>query len=171
MTGSMRFAGAARRASNKDHLSFSERVGECLGIVVISLLVLFFRENQMQNTGFFTSNFGLTESFLFYGSALFGVVTGAARSLVGRRNAVRPLEIFGELLWAFASYWLLLVFPFDVAHFPDLMPGVLRFPFSWLTNDIARLLLLIGVIAGLLQAIYTTWLFLAVRRIQQGKHY
>src|SRR3989304_10050023 len=113
MTGSMRSAGAARRASNKDHLSFSGGVGECLGIVVISLLVLFFRENQMQNTGFFTSNFGLTESFLFYGSALFGVVTGAARSLVGRRNAVRPLEIFGELLWAFASYWLLLVFPFD----------------------------------------------------------
>lgn len=155
---------------NKDHMRFLERVGECLGIVVISILVLFFFENQKQHTGFFTSKFGPTESFLFYGSALFGVVTGAARALIGRRNVVRPLEVFGALLWASASYWLFQVFPFDVAHFADLLPNTPKFLFWWLTNDIARLILIIGVIAGLLQAIYTTWLFLAVRRMKQRGH-
>jgi hypothetical protein len=171
MAASGIFAGAVRRASNKDHLKSSERVGECFGIGVVLLLTLFFLENQMQHTGFFTSRFGVTESLLFYGSALFGAVTMASRSLLGRRNAVRPLEVFGTLLWTLTSYVFLQVFPFDVAHFPDLLPGVMRFLFWWLTNETARLLLLIGVIAGPLQAIYTTWLFLAVRRMQKEEQH
>lgn len=152
----------------KDRLKLSERVGEAFGIIVIALVVLFFREHQIQNTGFFTPRFGLTESYLFYGSALFGVVTGSARALIGRRNAVRPLEVFGALLWASASYWLLQVFPFDFSHLPDLLPDTIRFLLWWLTDEVARLLLIIGVIAGAVQAIYTSWLFFAVRRIQQG---
>jgi hypothetical protein len=144
-------------------------VGEIFGIIVVALMVFFFLENQRRMTGFFTSDFGQTESVLFYGSALFGVVTGCARALIGRRNMVRPLEVIGALLWAMASYWLLRTFPFDFAHLPDLLPEAVRFLLWWLTNDVARLLLLIGIIAGVLQAVYTTWLFLAVRRVKQSQ--
>jgi hypothetical protein len=156
-----------KRALKRDRLNFPERAGECVGVTVMAFLLLFFVENQMQQTGFFTSKFGPTEMVLFYGSALFGIAEGLARALIGRRNPVRPFEAIGALLWALASYWFLQVFPFDFAHFPDLLPGALRFLFWWLTNDVARLILFIGVIAGILQAIYTTWLFVTVRRVQQ----
>jgi hypothetical protein len=164
MTESRTFTGPVGRALKKDRLKLAERLGEVVGIIVIALFVLFFRENQIQNTGFFTSKFGPTESFLFYGSALFGVVTGSARALIGRRNPVRPLEVFGALLWAWASYSLLQVFPFNFSHLPDLLPDAIRFLMWWLTDEVARLLLIIGVIAGVAQAIYTSWLFFAVRR-------
>jgi hypothetical protein len=157
-----------RRALRKDRLNFPERVGECIGVAFIVLMLLFFLENQVQETGFFTSKFGSTESFLFYGSALFGVVEDSARALIGRRNPVRPLEVIGALFWALASYWFLQVFPFDFAHFPDLLPDAIKFLFWWLTNYVARLILLIGVVAGLLEAIYTTWLYVTVRRMQQS---
>lgn len=167
MTESRKPTGPVGRALKKDRLRLGERAGEVVGIIVIALFVLFFRENQIQNTGFFTSKFGPTESFLFYGSAMFGVVTGVARALVGRRNPVRPLEVFGALLWASASYWLLQVFPFNFSHLPDLLPEAVRFVLWWLTDEVARLLLVIGVIAGIVQAVYTSWLFFAVRRTQQ----
>ncbi len=164
MTGSGRPRGLSRRAA-KDKMKLSERIGECIGIIVIVMLVFFFLENQTRQTGFFTSEFGSTESLLFYGSALFGTITGFARALIGRRNPVRPLEAFGALLWASASYWLLRVFPFDFAHLPDLLPDPLRLIFWWLTNDVAKLILIVGVAAGLLQTVYTTWLYFAVRSV------
>ena len=144
-------------------------MGECVGVTAIALLLIFFIENQLQQTGFFTSNFDTTDMVLFYGPASFGIVEGLARAAIGRRNPVRPLEIIGALLWALASYWFLQVFPFDFAHFPNLLPAAVRFLFWWLTNDVARLILLIGVVAGLLQAIYTTSLFLTVRRVQKSQ--
>jgi hypothetical protein len=168
MTESARFTDFVGRALKKDRLTLSERGGEVVGILCIALFVWFFRENQIQNTGFFTSKFGPMESFLFYGSMLFGVVTGSARALIGRRNVVRPLEVVGALLWASASYWFLQVFPFDFSHLPDLLPDAIKFLLGWLTNDVAMLLLIIGVVCGVVQAVYTTWLFLTVLRRRQA---
>jgi hypothetical protein len=168
MTESARFTDFVGRALKKDRLTLSERGGEVVGILCIALFVWFFRENQIQNTGFFTSKFGPMESFLFYGSMLFGVVTGSARALIGRRNVVRPLEVVGALLWASASYWFLQVFPFDFSHLPDLLPDAIKFLLGWLTNDIARVLFIIGLVCAVVQAIYTTWLFLTVQRKQQA---
>jgi len=43
----------------------------------------------------------------------------------------------------------MIIFPFDFAHFADVVPDFLRFLVSWISNDIARVLIILGTVGGI----------------------
>lgn len=99
--------------AKKDFLSFSERVGDTVGALVILLCLVFWVAHQTSSSGFFTSKFGPVESFWFYVPTVFGLVTTVAKVVVGRKNVLRPFETLERGLGAVGGVWLLVVFPFD----------------------------------------------------------
>ncbi len=157
----------SRRVS-RDVMPTSQRAGEVIGLVVSFLVLLFFFENQVQGTGFFTSSFGLPEQVLFYGVWLFGAAVSIVRAAYGRRNAIRPLEAIQAAIWAFSAFWLLSVFPFNFAHIMDLLPSTIHPLFSWVTNPVGALILLVTGIGSLANLVYTSILYSVVRARQMG---
>jgi len=158
------FARRAEAEAKKDIIPYSERVGNIVGVVVGLLIVFFFVAHQTGSTGFFTSKFNTLEMLLFYGSLMFGIVSTALRGLFGRKNLARLVDVFGSILVAVAITWLFVVFPFDFAYFADVLPSFLRFLLQWISNDIARVLMVLGIIVTLVVAIYTAIFYVLVRR-------
>jgi type IV secretory pathway VirB2 component (pilin) len=158
------FARRAEAEAKKDIISFSERVGNIVGVVIGLLFVWFFVAHHTGSTGFFTSEFGTSEALLFYGSIMFGIVTTAFRGLFGRKNLARLFDIFEAILAAVAITWLFAVFPFDFAYLADVLPSFLRFLLQWISNDIAKVLMVLGIIVTLVMAIYTAIFYVLVRR-------
>lgn len=155
-----------RKALYQDELKNSERLGELAGIIVIVLVVLFFIAHQMWNTGFFTSEFGLFEAALFYSAISFGMITAAVRALTGRRNTARPLEVAGFLLTAVFCLWFLEIYPFDFAHFGDVVPLSLGFLISWIPEMLVKVLLAIGAFGAICGAIYAAALLLNIHSLR-----
>lgn len=157
------FARTGEKRAANDRMRISERFGEIVGIVVSLLILLYFYESQVQGTGFFTAAFGPVERFLFYGSWVFGAAVSLVRAVHGRKNAVRPLGMAHSLLFVITAFWLLAVFPFNFAHLGDLLPSEIAFLFSWIPNWLGQLVFLIAGIGGLVNLVYTSVLYSAVR--------
>jgi hypothetical protein len=158
------FARRAEAEAKKDIIPFSERVGNIVGLVIGFLIVLFFVAHQMWSTGFFTLKFDTLEAVLFYGSLVYGIVSTALKGLFGRKNLARLFDVFGAILTIIAIAWLFVVFPFDFAYFANVLPDFLRFLVQWISNDIARVLMVLGIIVALVMAIYTAILYVFVRK-------
>jgi len=158
------FARHAETEAKKDIMSYSERIGNIVGVVIGFLVVLYFVAHQTGSTGFFTSKFDTLETLLLYGSMMYGIVSSALKGLFGRKNLVRLFDVFGAILGAIAIAWLFVVFPFDFAYFANVLPDFLRFLVQWISNDIARVLMVLGIIVALVMAIYTAILYVFVRR-------
>jgi len=154
----------AETEAKKDVLPLSERAGNIIGIVGGLLAVLFFAVHQTQSTGFFTSSFGTAEMSLLYISLAVGIITTAIRALFGRKNLARLFDIFGACLFTVTLAWLYVVFPFNFAHFADVLPDFLKFLLQWVTNDIARTLMIIGIVVAPAMAIYNALMYVLVRR-------
>lgn len=162
--------GWVEKETRQDYIPKSARSGEGVGIIGVVLVTLFFYAHQAWATGFFTADFGGFESFLLYGSIFLGVVGPAARSITGSKNSARLPEIFASVFWITSSTLLLVSFPFDFAHFGDVVPEFLRFLVSWITNDIAWILLAIGIVGGIAFAAVTFVLYIKVRALlRSGK--
>jgi hypothetical protein len=158
------FARRVEAEAKKDTLPYSERVGNVVAVVVIILVTLYFVAHQMWLTGFFTSKFGSAEMLLFYASLLYGLVPTGIRSLVGRKNLARLFDVFGSVLFTITLVWLYVIFPFDFAYFADVLPSFLRFLLQWISNDIARVLMMLGIIVAPVMAVYTVILYVFVRK-------
>lgn len=153
------------KEARKDRMKLSDRAGEIVGIIIIGLVALFFRVHQTEATGFFTSSFGPLEAALFYGSILIGVMAPLARLATGRRNAARPAEMLASLFWVASSAWLLAAFPFNFAHFGDVLPPIdwLRFLAGLVTNDVGRVALILGIIGGIISIAFNAVLYISVK--------
>lgn len=163
-TGSMNwFERSARTAFYKDDMKFSERTGELAGIVATVLIIGFFLAHQLWHSGFFTAKFGPLETLLFYSSIAYGVVTAAMRAVLGRRNAIRPLEVAGYTLAVMFCVWFYYLFPFSFAHFGDVVPLSLGFLISWIPNLLVKVVLVLGAIGSAAAAVYVTFLYYRVR--------
>lgn len=161
------FARHAESEAKKDVMKLSERAGELIGISCILVLLVFFINHQTSSTGFFTSEFGRLEQFLFYGSLSFGIITGIGKIIVGRKNAIRPLEAFGALFSFIALLWLLDVFPFDFTHLTDILPEFLRLITIWISNDITKIFMIIGIIGSFVTAIYIIALYVSIHQLEK----
>ena len=150
--------------AKKDILPYSDRVGNLAAIVVIVLVTSYFVAHQMWTTGFFTSKFGSLEMILFYGVLIYQLVPTTLKALFGRKNNARFFEIFGSVFGTVALAWFLVVFPFDFTYFADVLPSFLRFLLQWISNDIARVLMMLGLIVAPIMAVYTAVLYVFVRR-------
>jgi len=158
------FVRHAEAEAKKDTLSYSDRVGNVAAVVVTILVTLYFIAHQTWSTGFFTSKFGTLEMFLFYGVLIYQIFPTALKALFGRKNLARFFEIFGSVLGTVVLVWLFVVFPFDFAYFADVLPSFLRFLVQWISNDIIRVLMVLGLIAAPVMAIYSAILYMLVRR-------
>jgi hypothetical protein len=154
----------AEAEAKKDIIPYSERVGNIVGVVIGVLFMLYFVAHQTGSTGFFTSKFDTLEMFLFYGSMILGIVSSALKVLFGRKNLTRLFDIFYGVFVIINIAWFFMVFPFDFAHLADLLPSFLRFLVQWISNDIARVLMVIGIIVAPIMVIYTAILYMLVRR-------
>jgi hypothetical protein len=139
----------AEKEAKKDSMAISERGGEIVAVIGIALVAFFFYAHQAGATGFFTTSFGSTEAFFLYGSILTGMAGPLARIVSGRRNVARLPEIAVGAFWIAGSIWLIMVFPFDFARVGDVLPEPLRILTGWVTNDIARVLFILGTLGGL----------------------
>ena len=90
-------------------------------------------------------------------------------TLIARRNAVRPLEVVGGILWCVASYWLQMVFPFDFTHLTDTLPVTWKTSLFWISNGLARLILMIGVAAGAGVAVYNAVSHVVIRQEMKSR--
>jgi len=119
------------------------------------LMVLYFVAHQMWSTGFFTATFGTLEMLMLYGSLIFMIVSAGLEGVFGQRLLSRLFDVFGGLIFVTVGIaWLFVVFPFEFAYFADVLPDFLRFLVQWISNDIARVLMVLGIIVTLFAAVY-----------------
>ncbi|MEW6603199.1 MAG: hypothetical protein AB1351_00750 [Thermoproteota archaeon] len=129
------------------------------------LAALFFYAHQAWSTGFFTPGFGGFEALWLYGSIFLAMVGPIIRSATGRRNPARIPEVLVSIFWIAGSITLLISFPFNFAHFADVVPELLRFLVSWITNDIAWVLMAIGTAGGFVFVGVTIFLYIKVKAL------
>jgi hypothetical protein len=138
-----------------DELSLEDRVISIAIIMVFPLIVFYFVAHQTLSTGFFTATFGTLEMVLLYGSLIYWIFTCTVL-LLELKDLSRDIDSFGGLFFAAVGFaWLFVVFPFDFAYFADVMPDSLRFLVLWVSNDIARVLLVLGFIVHLFLAVFS----------------
>lgn len=148
---------------DRDRLRPGQRASEVFSVFISFLVLLFFVENQVKGTGFFTSRFGPVEEALFYGTWFVGAAVSLARAGVGRRNPVRPFDAFYGALLVATSLVLLSVFPFDFAHLPDLLPRAVRPAFFWLTNPVGKIIFVLGAVGGFASMMYNSVVYAVSR--------
>ncbi len=142
----------------------AQRWAGLAALVAMVLLFGFFAIHQLANTGFFTAAFGSFEKVCLYGPILVAFAPAIVRALTGRHNPARPFEAASNLALAIGSLWLAIVFPFNFAHLTGVLPGGIRFIFSWINNDIGRLVIILQVIIGVIATPLTIFTFFSARR-------
>ena len=134
------------------------------------LMILYLSAHQIWSTGFFTEAFGTTEMIILYGSWISWIITSGLEGVLGQRFLSRLFDTFGGIIFiAVATAWLTVVFPFDFAYFANVLPEFLRFLLQWISNDIARVLMVLYIIAMGIAAIYApiSYKFIRIKRFNR----
>lgn len=127
-----------------------------IALVVINILmILYFTTHQMRSTGFFTEFFGTLEMFFLYGYSVFWIISAGLEGVLGLRLLSRIFDVFGGVIFGgICIIWLLAVFPFEFSYFAIILPNSIRFLLGWISNDIARVIMVLGIIVHFSAAIY-----------------
>lgn len=160
------------KADADNGIPFSERVSSIIIAVFSILMVLFFVSHQTRSTGFFTAEFGTLEQFLFYGYWAVWITTASLEGIFGLRLLSRLFDVFGGIIFLLISTTVLLViFPFDFVYFADVLPDSLRFLVQWISDDIARVVMMIGVIGLLFATLYSpiAYKFVELKRFKHDE--
>ena len=148
------------KAAAEEALPRNERVFGIAIVVFCLLMIIFFITHQMNSTGFFTSKFGALEMLLFYGFWIFWITTAGLEAILHQRLLSRIVDTFGGLIFATISIAALLVlFPYDFAHLPESLPESIKFLVSWISNDVAEVIMVILITAHLAAAIYSPFAY------------
>jgi type IV secretory pathway VirB2 component (pilin) len=119
------------------------------------LMILYLAAHQICSTGFFTARFGALEMFMLYESWFSWIITSGLDGVLDRRFLSRLFDSFGGIIFiAVATAWLVIVFSFDFIYFADVLPDVLQFLLQWISNDIARVLMILYAIVMGIAALY-----------------
>ncbi len=136
------------RTAAAEEIPVNERIFGALIVAINFALVMFFSLHEIQDTGFFTTTFRLTEMILLYGSLGCWMITAVLESFLGLRLASRLFDVFfGIPFIAVAWIWQSVTFPFDFAYFADVLPASLQVLAGWITEGIARVVMVIFGIA------------------------
>jgi hypothetical protein len=142
-----------------------------IAIVAVSILMMSYCvAHQMWSTGFLTAAFGALEMIMLYGNLITWVITGALEGVLGQRLLSRLFDVFGGIIFITISFaWLLVVFPFEFTYFADVLPAFLRFLVQWISNDIARVIMVIGIILLVVAAVYSpiAYKFVSIKRFKR----
>ena len=144
-----------------------------IALVVINILmILYFTAHQMRSTGFFTTKFDALEMFFLYGYSVFWIISAGLEGVLGRRLLSRLFDVFGGVIFAgICITWLLVAFPFKFTYFADILPNSLKFLLQWISDDIARIIMVLGIIVHLGAAIYCPigYKFVDIKRFKREK--
>jgi len=144
-----------------------------IGIVIVAVSLLFigiFVAHQICSTRFFTSKFGILEMVMLYGGLIAWIITGSLDGIFAKRFLSRLFDVFGGIIFILISLiWLLVVFPFEFAFFGDIFSEVLRFLVNWISNDIARGIMLMGTVLLSIGGVYSpiAYKFVSVKRFSR----
>ena len=152
------------KKNDQETLSLLPRMAEAIFVICMILLFGFLLSHQINNTSFFTEKFSALEMFCLYGPLIFGMSPLVIRAWTGQRQLARPFEAATSLFLALGSLWLVIVFPFNYAHLGAVLPESLRFTVAWVTDDIARIVLLLQVVISPISALLTFWKYLSIRQ-------
>jgi hypothetical protein len=131
------------------------------------VMVLYLAAHQLGATDFFTATFGTIEMIMLYGSWIAWIITSGLEGVLGQRLLSRLFDTFGGIIFiAVATAWLVVVFPFDFTYFPDVLPDFLRLLVQWISNDIARVVMVLYTIAMGIAAVYApiSYKFIRIKR-------
>ena len=132
-----------------------ERVFGIALVVINIMMISYFATHQMRSTGFFTESFGTLEMFFIYGYSVFWIISAGLEGVLGLRLLSRLFDVFGGVIFGgICIIWLLAVFPFEFSHFAEALPDSIRFLLGWISNDVARVIMVLGIIVHLGAAIY-----------------
>jgi hypothetical protein len=144
-----------------------------IAIVIFSVLMMaYLVAHQVRSTGFFTATFGTSEMLMLYGLLILGMISAGLEGVFGLRLNSRLFDVFGGLIIAaVCTAWLLVVFPFEFAYFADVSPDSLSFLVRWISNDIARVLMVLAIIVYLGAAVYCpiAYGFVEMKRSEREK--
>jgi hypothetical protein len=159
----------ARKEADRDRVSLGDVIGQIVGVIIALAVALYFTALYNLNTGFFTDQFTAFDAVLFFGIAYLGVIPGLAKVILHSKNAGRPLEAVMQVFILAAALLFLSSFPFDFAHLADALPASLQPIISWITNDIARMLLVLMALVSLFTIPWTVVQYLGVRKVLQER--
>ncbi len=127
------------------------RVSEVVATTFFTALVFgFYVAHYVLSTGFFTSKFTPLLAAIFYTSVLWTIVNVSFKAVTARKDIVALAEFVGSMLFAVTASWFFIAFPLNFAHVADVVPGSLQFLFTWLTNDIGRILVALVFVASII---------------------
>lgn len=158
-----------KKEAEKDKLKDAERASQLVSWIFTAIAAWFLLAHWTEDTGFYTSEFDQLDAVLLFGPLLFGVLPPLVRTLRGRKNVARPWDIVGSMLFVLSSAYFLCAFPFDMAFFAVPLPEGMRFLIDWVTEDIAKVVLVIGVIGGIFGIGWTTLTYFKVREILEHR--
>lgn len=151
--------------AKKDTMRLYQRLLDiAFGAGFVTLFLAYFLLHHFLSTGFFTSGFGRAEFFLFFVPPLLGLGITIMRGIIGRKNLLRPFEVFQLVLSVIGIAWLLVVFPFDFSHFADVLPTSVQLALQWLSNDIAVLFMILVLVGTSIGTAYTALLYVYITR-------
>lgn len=151
------------KEARKDVLAKSDLFGQVVGMICIFVFLAFFVIHQTRPTGFFTSDFGNVEAALFYGAGAYGLIPAAVRLITGRKNPARLFDGIGSGFMLVSVTYLLAVFPFDFSYVAEALPGFLEFALDWVSNDLAKIVMVLAAVAMAITTPYTLMLYYGVR--------
>lgn len=159
------------READRERVGMGERIGGAIGAIFIVIIFVLLIDIQNQEVGFFTAEFGPLEQVLFYGSLLYGLFPNLLRLITGSRNLGRLADAIGSVIFVIAGSYLLIIFPFDFPALVQYLFGSASSAFSWITNDLVKLVWMIGIVISALSAAYNIPLFVSVHRELRSRRY
>ncbi len=158
-----------KREAKNDRLKQGERAGQLAGVILSIIVFIFLLVHWADDTGFYSSEFNEMDATVLFGPLLFGMVPSAFRFLVGRKNPSRPLDVVVSVLFVISAIYFLNYFHFNMEFFADPLPGSLEFLLDWMTEGIARIFLIIGVIGGTFSVVWTALTYVKVKEILEKR--
>jgi multisubunit Na+/H+ antiporter MnhB subunit len=152
----------AEKEAKREAIASKDRMVELVPIAGTLLVTAFVAIHQTRPTGFLTGDAGLA-ALVLYLMLVVGLVPMLIRLVAGRRNLSRLFEIVGMAVFFVGQLYLLVKFPFDFSHFAEPLPHSLEFLLDWVSATLAKVILGIGVVGSAVFAVYTFFLYLAVR--------
>lgn len=127
------------------------KVSEVVATTFVTALIFgFYLAHYALSTGFFTAEFTPLLATLFFTSVLYTIVNTSAKAVIPRKDIVALVEFIGAALFTAVAAWIFLVFPLDFTHLTDIVPVSLQFLFTWINNDIGRIIVALALIGGII---------------------
>jgi len=154
-----------KKEADTDRLKDSDRLSQLAGFIGPLIIVIYLVLLWTGDTGFYTSEFSGLDAVVLFVPIIVGMAPSLIRLIGGRKNLSRPFDVLGTMLFVLSAVYFLCNFHFDMAYFPEPLPGSLRFLVDWLDEGWARLILLVGIFGGAIGVFWTALTYFSVKEL------